>query len=299
MKIIITGGAGFIGTSLARLLVKNHQVTIFDQRKPHIDNINFLYGDIKNSQEVIESIKNCDVVIHLAATLGVINTEENPVLTLDTNMGGTKNVLEACRINDIKKIIFSSSSEVYGEPLKVPMEESDMPIPMTTYGVSKFAAEEYIKAYWRNYGIRYTIFRLFNVYGDEQATDWVLPEFVDKAMKNDDITIHGDGTQVRAFCYVSDVAEAFSSVLTKADGEIINVGNDTEPISIRGLAEKIVSISKSKSSIKFIPFEKSNRNRIEILRRIPSIEKAKKLLEYKPKVSLEEGIIKVINRRGR
>lgn len=299
MKIIITGGAGFIGTNLARLLVKNHQVTIFDQRKPHIDNIDFLYGDIKNSGEVIESIKNCDIVIHLAATLGVINTEENPVLTLDTNMGGTKNVLEACRINNIKKIIFSSSSEVYGEPLKVPMEESDMPIPMTTYGVSKFAAEEYIKAYWRNYGIKYTIFRLFNVYGDEQATDWVLPEFVDKAMKNDDITIHGDGSQIRAFCYVSDVADAFSSVLTKADGEIINVGNDTEPISIKGLAEKIISISKSKSTIKFIPFEKSNRNRIEILRRVPNIEKAKQLLGYKPKVSLEEGIIKVISRRER
>jgi nucleoside-diphosphate-sugar epimerase len=140
---------------------------------------------------------------------------------------------------------------------------------------------------------------LFNVYGDEQATDWVLPEFVDKAMKNNDIIIHGDGSQVRSFCHVSDVAEAFSSVLTKADGEIINVGNDTEPISIKGLAEKIILISKSKSSIKFIPFEKSNRNRIEILKRVPSIEKAKRLLGYKPKVSLEEGIIKVINRRER
>lgn len=299
MKIIITGGAGFIGTSLARLLVKNHQVTIFDQREPHIDNINFLYGDIKNSRDVIESIKDCDVVIHLAATLGVINTEENPVLTLDTNMGGTKNVLEACRINNIKKIIFSSSSEVYGEPVKVPMEECDKPVPITTYGISKFAAEEYIKAYGRNYGILYTIFRLFNVYGDEQTTDWVLPEFVEKAVKNNEIIIHGDGSQIRAFCYVSDVADALSSVLTKADGETINVGNDTEPISIKELAEKIILISKSKSSIKFIPFEKSNRNRIEILRRIPSIEKSKRLLGYEPKVSLEEGIIKVINRRER
>ncbi len=140
---------------------------------------------------------------------------------------------------------------------------------------------------------------MFNVYGDEQATDWVLPEFVDKAIKNNDIVIHGDGSQIRAFCYVSDIAEAFSSVLTKADSETINVGNDTEPISIKELAEKIISISKSKSSIKFIPFEKSNRNRVEILRRIPSIEKARQLLGYKPKVSLEEGIIKVINKRKR
>lgn len=297
MKIIITGGAGFIGSNIARTLKKNHSVTIFDFRKPTNIDCEFLQGDIKDSKTVINSIKDCDVVIHLAATLGVINTEANPVLTLDTNMGGTKNVLEACRINKIKKIIFSSSSEVYGEPLKIPMDENDKPIPITTYGISKFAAEEYIKAYSKNYDLKYTIFRLFNVYGDEQATDWVLPEFVSKAITNQDIIIHGDGSQIRAFCYVTDISNAFALALDKADGQLINVGNDSEPISIKELASRIIKLAESKSTIKFIPFEESKRNRNEIMVRIPNIEKARKLLGYQPTISLDEGILKVIKKR--
>ena len=274
MKIVITGGSGFIGSNIAKLLKNQHEVTIFDLKKENSD-VDFIQGNIKDSKCVIDSLKNFDVVIHLAATLGVINTEENPVLTLDTNTGGTKNVLEACRINNIKKIIFSSSSEVYGEPIKIPMEETDNPIPITTYG----------------------IFRLFNVYGDDQATDWVLPEFVSKALTNQNIVIHGDGTQIRAFCYVTDVAEAFSKTLEKGNGETINIGNDSEPISIKELAFKIVKVSKSKSNIEFISFEESKRNRMEILKRIPSIQKAKKILGYEPKISLEEGIKKVIEKR--
>lgn len=297
MKIIVTGGAGFIGSNIVRNLSNNHDVTIFDYKKPaNIDN-EFIQGDIKDPENVIDSIRDCDIVIHLAATLGVINTEENPVLTLDTNMGGTKNVLEACRINKIKKIIFSSSSEVYGEPIKIPMDENDKPIPITTYGISKFAAEEYIKAYSRNYGLQYTIFRLFNVYGDEQATDWVLPEFVNKAISNENINIHGDGSQIRAFCYVTDVANAFALALDKANSQLINIGNNNEPISIKELASKIIRLAESKSSIKFIPFEESKRNRNEIMVRIPNIEKAKTLLGYQPTISLDEGILKVIKKR--
>ncbi len=297
MKIIVTGGSGFIGSNVVKNLSKNHEVKIFDFKKPaNLDN-EFIQGDIKDTKNVIDSIKDCDVVIHLAATLGVIHTEENPVLTLDTNLGGTKNVLEACRINKIKKIIFSSSSEVYGEPLKIPMNEDDKPIPITTYGVSKFAAEEYIKAYSRNFGLEYTMFRLFNVYGDEQATDWVLPEFVSRAIANKDIIVHGNGSQTRAFCYVTDIANAFSLALDKANGQLINIGNNNEPIIIKELAEKIIGLASSQSSVKFIPFEESKRNRNEILIRIPSIEKAKKLLEYKPDISLEEGILKVIKKQ--
>ncbi len=294
MKVIVTGGAGFIGSSVVRNLSKNHDVKIFDFKKSKMANNEFIQGDIKNAEYVINSIKDCDVVIHLAATLGVINTEENPVMTLDTNMGGTKNVLEACRINKIKKIIFSSSSEVYGEPVKIPMEEKDKPIPITTYGISKFAAEEYIKAYARNYGLQYTMFRLFNVYGEQQATDWVLPEFVSKAIKNEDIIVHGGGTQTRAFCYVTDISNAFSLALDKANGHLINIGNNTEPISIKELAHKIIRLANSKSNVKFIPFEESKRNRNEIMVRIPNIQKAKEILGFVPKISLDEGILKVI-----
>jgi len=295
MKITITGGSGFIGSSLVKSLLKE-QITIFDTKKPKF-NVNFVEGNINNIDNVIVATKDADVVIHLAAALGVINTERNPVKTLDTNIVGTRNVLESCRLNDVKKIIFSSSSEVYGEPIKVPISESDKPIPITTYGISKLAAEEYIKSYSKSYGIRYTILRLFNVYGDEQGTQWVVPEFVSKAVNNDDIIIHGTGSQIRAFCYVTDVANAFRITLEKGDGETFNIGNDKEPISIKNLAERVISLADSKSSIRSIPFEKSDRNRSEIMNRAPNIEKAVKLLGYHPVVSLDEGILQIIRNK--
>ena len=295
MKITITGGSGFIGSSLVKSLLKE-QITIFNTKKPKF-NVNFVEGNINNIDNVIVATKDADVVIHLAAALGVINTERNPVKTLDTNIVGTRNVLESCRLNDVKKIIFSSSSEVYGEPIKVPISESDKPIPITTYGISKLAAEEYIKSYSKSYGIRYTILRLFNVYGDEQGTQWVVPEFVSKAVNNDDIIIHGTGSQIRAFCYVTDVANAFRITLEKGDGETFNIGNDKEPISIKNLAERVISLADSKSSIRSIPFEKSDRNRSEIMNRAPNIEKAVKLLGYHPVVSLDEGILQIIRNK--
>ena len=296
MRIIITGGSGFIGSYLAMQLKQEHDVTIFDVKK-NVSDINFIEGDVTNLENVKNSIVNCDLVIHLAAALGVVNVEKDPIQTLDINLGGTKNVLEACRINNIKKIIFSSSSEIYGEPVKIPIKENDPITPITTYGISKLASEEYIKSYSRSYGIQYTIFRLFNVYGAMQDTQWVLPAFVDKAISNKLISIHSDGSQVRAFCYVSDIVDAFQSVLQTANGEIINVGNDSNPISIKELAEKIISLTNSESEIKFIPFEESNRNRTEIMKRIPDINKAKKILNYSPKITLDEGIKKVVKHR--
>ena len=296
MKIIITGGSGFIGSYLAMQLKQEHDVTIFDVKK-NMSDINFIKGDVTNLENVKNSIVNCDLVIHLAAALGVVNVEKDPIQTLNINLGGTKNVLEACRINNIKKIIFSSSSEIYGEPAKIPIKENDPITPITTYGISKLASEEYIKSYSKSYGIQYTIFRLFNVYGAMQDTQWVLPAFVDKAISNKLISIHSDGSQVRAFCYVSDIADAFQSVLQTANGEIINVGNDSNPISIKELAEKIISLTNSESEIKFIPFEESNRNRTEIMKRIPDINKAKKILNYSPKITLDEGIKKVVKHR--
>ena len=296
MKIIITGGSGFIGSHLAAQLKKEHNVTIFDVKK-NVSDIDFIEGDVTNLDSVKNSITDCDLVIHLAASLGVVNVERDPVQTLNINLGGTKNVLEACRINNIKKIIFSSSSEIYGEPTKIPIKENDPITPITTYGISKLASEEYIKSYSKSYGMQYTIFRLFNVYGAMQDTQWVLPAFVDEAISNKPINVHSDGSQVRAFCYVSDIANALESALKTANGEIINIGNDTDPISIKELAEKIISLTNSQSEIKFVPFEESNRNRTEIMKRIPDINKAKKILNYSPKITLDEGIEKVAKHR--
>ncbi len=297
MRVLVTGGSGLIGSTIVKqLLDAGHDVSVFDIKKSKHQECEFFEGDITNSERIKDVVKGHDVVIHLAATLGVINTETNPVKTLDTNMGGTRNVLEACKIHGVKKIIFSSSSEVYGEPTKIPINELDKPIPITTYGIAKFAAEEYIKAYSRNFNLNYTIFRLFNVYGDEQAVDWVLPEFVNKAIQDQDIIIHGDGSQTRCFCHVSDVANAFTLALDKAEGEIINVGNNFEPISIKDLALKIIKLTNSRSELRFQSFEESKRNRNEIMKRMPDIEKAKMKLGYKPTINLEEGIMKVVNK---
>ena len=297
MKVLVTGGSGLIGSTIVRRLLDiGHDVGVFDIKKTKHQDCDYFDGDITDPDITKNVVKGYDVVIHLAATLGVINTETNPVRTLDTNMGGTKNVLEGCKVHGVKKIIFSSSSEVYGEPTKIPINERDKPIPITTYGVAKFAAEEYIKAYSRNFDLGYTIFRLFNVYGDEQAVDWVIPEFVSKAIQDQDIIIHGDGSQTRCFCHVSDIANAFTLALEKADGEIINVGNNSEPISIKDLALKIIKLTNSKSKLKFLPFEESKRNRNEIMKRMPDIEKARMKLDYEPVISLEEGIMKVIKK---
>lgn len=296
MKITITGGGGFIGSNLVNVFKNKHEISIIDVKKSVVEGVNFFEGNITDKQLILDATRNSDIVIHLAAALGVVNTEKNPVFTLDTNIIGTKNILEACRINNVKKIIFSSSSEVYGEPLKTPISENDRVIPITNYGISKLAGEEYIKAYSKNYGLKFTIFRLFNVYGEQQGDAWVIPEFVSKAVKNQKIIIHGDGSQIRAFCHVSDVCKAFLSALDKGNFEIFNIGNNKEPLSIRKLAEKIILLSNSNSNIDYIPFEKSNRNRTEIMTRIPNIEKAKKILGYNPEISLDEGLKSIIKK---
>jgi|TARA_B100001540_G_scaffold39663_2_gene35226 UDP-glucose 4-epimerase len=299
MNIAITGGAGLIGTELCKIFNQKHNVTVLDFKEPKISEINFIKIDIENTQEIIDSTKEMDVIIHLAAALGVIETEKNPVRTLDVNSIGTKNVLEACRTNNIKKIIFSSSSEIYGEPEHIPIKETDRITPITTYGISKLMAEEYIKSYSKAHGINYTIFRLFNVYGEEQANRWVVPEFVKKIVNDGEVTIHGDGNQIRAFCHVSDIANAFSYALEKGDNQIFNIGNNLEPISIKELANRIISLSKSKSQIKFISFDDSSRNRKEIINRAPDISKAMEILEYKPKVTLDDGLTRVIKKHSK
>ena len=141
MKILITGGAGFIGSHLTKLLSIDNDVIIYDIKQPKQGNVDSIIGDVNNLEKNLESCTNIDVVIHLAASVGVENTETDPINTMNSNILGTKNILEFCKTNKVKKIILASSSEVYGEPIKIPIEESQTPIPITTYGVSKLAGE--------------------------------------------------------------------------------------------------------------------------------------------------------------
>ena len=189
MKILITGGAGFIGSRLYQLLESQHHVTIFDITKPSDSNVNFVLGSIHDNEKLSSAVEVCDIVIHLAAAVGVKNTENNPINTLDTNIIGTKNILESCSKHKIKKIIFSSSSEVYGEPKQIPIDESQTPIPITTYGVSKLAGEEYVKTYAKNSDFNYTILRFFNAVGPKQSLAFVMTEFINNALNNHPIII--------------------------------------------------------------------------------------------------------------
>jgi len=293
MKILVTGGSGFIGRHLTESLSKEHNVSILDICPPK-NNVNFIEANIINFNEIKNILNDFDIVIHLAALVGVESSENDPIKTLEFNINGTKNVLEACRNSNIKKIIFSSSSEIYGQPLSVPIKESDPLIPITTYGISKLAAEEYVKSYSKMYGINYTILRFFNAYGPNQSSNFVISRFTNLALENRPITIHADGSQIRAFCHIEDIVRGIKLVLEKCNNEIFNIGNDSEPICIRDLSQKIISMTNSKSQQIFVPFEKSNRNRYEILTRIPVIDKAKNILNYHPKISLEDGIQSII-----
>ncbi len=289
MKILITGGTGFIGSHLTQFLKKDNDITIYDVKKPIEKDVKFILGDILDEQKILQSFQDFDVIIHLAATVGVENTETNPVLTLNTNILGTKNILEACKKHNIKKVILASSSEIYGEPRKVPIDETQTPIPITTYGISKLASEEYLKSYAKTCGFNYSILRFFNVVGPKQSSRFVLPEFIKNALNNKPLAIHGNGLQIRAFCHIADICQGIEKSICKGDGEIFNIGNDLEPITIENLAKKVISVLNSQSTIKYISFEKSGRNREqEIMTRIPSIQKAKKILSYQPEHNLKE-----------
>ena len=289
MKILITGGTGFIGSHLTQFLKKDNDITIYDVKKPIEKDVKFILGDILDEQKILQSFQDFDAIIHLAATVGVKNTETNPVLSLNTNILGTKNILEACKKHNIKKVILASSSEIYGEPRKVPIDEIQTPIPITTYGISKLASEEYLKSYAKTCGFNYSILRFFNVVGPKQSSRFVLPEFIKNALNNKPLVIHGNGLQIRAFCHIADICQGIEKSICKGDGEIFNIGNDLEPITIENLAKKVISVLNSQSTIKYISFEKSGRNREqEIMTRIPSIQKAKKILSYRPEHNLKE-----------
>ena len=199
--------------------------------------------------------------------------------------------------NKVKKIIFSSSSEVYGEQEKFPISENASLTPKSNYGISKIAGEEYVKAYSQLYDLKFNICRFFNLYGLGQKTDFVMPKFA-KAIKNGKpIKVYGDGKQIRSYCHVNDAANGIVNILKKGqDNSIYNVGNDAEPISVLDLAQKMVNISKKNIKIEKVPFEQSDRksNR-EIFRRQPSIEKLKKQTKYIPKIKLEIGIKEVLS----
>lgn len=303
-KVFVTGSSGLIGSQLvSRLLEEKYKVICYDVKSPkkkiYNNNIKFFNGSILDKKKLKKSIGNSEFIIHLAAYLGVKNTEDNKLNCLDINIEGTKNLLEIAKSKKIKKFIFASSSEIYGEQKKFPINESAEPKLKSIYGLSKIVSENYVKSYNQKYNLNYNIIRFFNVYGNEQNKHFVITKFVNQLKKNKPLKIFGKGNQVRSFCHVKDAINGLIKVLKLGKkNTTYNVGNNLEPISIMNLSKKIIKFSKLRGKIKKIKFENSDRSKErEINKRIPDIKLIKLHTNYKPMISIKEGIIGILKQK--
>ena len=285
MKIFITGGNGLIGNKVCTILKKTgHKIVSFDTtiKTEARKNITFVKGDILKEKDLnrVLNKQKFDILLHFQVKLGVEKTEKNGLDCLTVNIEGTKNILRACVKHKIKRVIFASSSEVYGNGTNKPIIESSELMPKSSYGVSKLAGESYVKAFHEKFGLKYNILRFFNVYGPDQRDDFVISKFKKNINDIKPIKIFGNGKQIRAFCHVDDAAKAVNLVISKGKkNQIYNIGNDSEPIQIINLAKKMVQSSKKRIKILKVPFVKSDRSfDREIFTRQPNIKKSSNIL---------------------
>lgn len=291
MNILITGGSGFIGGAIFKKLKKKHNLYIYDKSKPKFKT-KFIKGNLNEKRKLSVLIKKnkIDCIIHLAASLGVKDTENNPSKVLSVNIGGTKNLLESISGSKVKLVLFSSSSEIYGDTNKKGVKENSNFKPKSVYAHTKIIGEELIKAYSKIYKYEYLIFRFFNVCGFGQKKDFVISKFISNAKKNKLIYVYGNGQQKRCFCHVDDATNAIMKLLkSKNRNDTYNIGNNNQPISMINLAKLISKSFEEKIMIKKIPFNQSDRTKKrEIYFRKPDLSKIKKAINYKPKINLEK-----------
>jgi UDP-glucuronate decarboxylase len=305
-RILVTGGAGFIGSGIAAKLAMDpdNYVVIIDnlhtgtqEKLPESknNNIKFIKADVNDFRD-ISSVFNSyrfDFVFHFAALVGVKRTLEYPVMVLN-DITGIKNVLNLSKNTGVQRIYFSSSSEVYGEPVEFPQNEHTTPLnSRLPYAIVKNVGEAYLRAYKQEFDLDFTIFRFFNTYGPKQSKDFVMSKFLYAALHNKDITIYGDGSQTRTFCYIDDNVDACLSAFynEKMINDVVNIGTDDE-ISILELAHKVIEVSGSKSKIVHVAALKEG----DMTRRCPDNSKMKQLLN-RPLTPLEDGIRMLIQSR--
>ena len=297
-SILVTGGAGNIGSALVRALVKrpDTEVVVADnlltgsEEKVRIDarNLTFVKSDVNDFNDISPLFYRFRFthVFHFAAVVGVQRTLQNPLLVL-RDITGVENVLRLSKNTGVRRVYFSSSSEVYGEPFEIPQNENTTPLnSRLPYAVVKNVGEAYLRTYEREYGLPYTIFRFFNTYGPRQSEDFVLPRFVRAALAGAPLKVYGDGSQTRTFCYVDDTVDACMAVHDHGACEnyVINIGSDVE-ISILELARTVIRSVGSSSAIEHLPPLPEG----DMTRRCPDTRKMNKLLK-RPLVPLEEGI---------
>lgn len=298
-KILVTGGAGNVGSALVEKLIqdKNNFVVIVDNLSTgflsklpsdEFDNWKFIKADVNDYRDISAIMLAYDFhyVFHFAAVVGVMRTQENPVSVLD-DISGIKHVLKLSKNSSVKHVFFSSSSEVYGEPVELPQHEHRTPLnSRVPYAVVKNVGECFFRSYQQEFGLEYTIFRFFNTYGPNQSTDFVVSKFLAAALKNEDITIYGDGSQTRTFTYVDDTVDTIVKIMNNRllVNDVINIGSD-KLMTVIDLAKLVISLSGSKSNIVHLPPLKEG----DMTRRQPDNQKMREILG-RDLVSIEEGI---------
>lgn len=298
MKVLITGGAGFIGSHLVSYLVsQGNEVVVLDNLlrgnkiEPSVfEQITFVEGDVKDAALVNELSKGCQHIYHLAAILGVDIVADNPVETMDTEVIGTRNVVNAALKNNVKKVIYASTSGVYGHTaIEKSVDEDLMIDPRTSYAMAKRYNEIYLKAVYEEKGLESISLRFFNVYGARQDQRMVIPRFFEQAKNNEPITVFGTGKQTRDFTNVNETVKAAVLLAEKSRGsEIYNIANETE-MTIYELAHFIKDITGSSSEIHLVESPKK-RYDYEVERRVGSSEKLFKTTGFKPNTSIKIGL---------
>lgn len=315
MRTLVTGGAGFIGSHLIdNLLALGHSVVAIDnlstgshsniQHLIHHPEFEFVLGSVLDPDLVEDNVAGCDVVYHLAAAVGVRLIVERPLESLLTNIKGAETVLEMAHRHG-RKVLVTSSSEIYGKSLDCPLKEDGdrlLGSPLVgrwSYSTSKAVDEVLAHAYWRTKGLPTVIARLFNTVGPRQSPDYgmVIPRFVKAALSSKDLQVFGSGTQTRCFGYVGDIVPAMIKLMdsVEAEGQAVNLGS-TEEVTIHELAELVISLTGSRSRIQLVPYDDAYESDFEdMLRRVPDIAKARKLIGFEPATSLEEIVQEMID----
>ncbi len=304
--ILITGGAGFIGSSLAERLCDRNRVTLFDNMHRNAlegsgllehPNVNLVVGDVMDADSIGRAVADADIVVHMASIAGVDTVMKNPTLTMRVSLVGTMNALEAARESGrCRRFVDFSTSEVFGKYAYKVTEGDATSLGAVgearwTYAVSKLATEHLALSYQKQYGLPTVSIRPFNIYGPRQVGEGAVHHFIARALRNDVITIHGDGSQIRSWCYIDDIVDGVLTAMESeaAVGHAFNIGNPRSTLTIYRLAREIVQLAGSESEFVFEPIERTD---VEL--RIPNIDKARELLEYRPRISLEEGLRRTI-----
>jgi UDP-glucuronate decarboxylase len=302
-NILVTGGAGFVGSALVEELIKdkNNFVVVVDNLltgtrgklpKAEHNNLKFIQCDLNNEDEIrsVFHTFSFSYVFHYAALVGVKRTLENPVSVLN-DIDGIRNILNLSKNTGVKRVIYSSSSEVYGEPVEYPQNEETTPLnSRLPYAIVKNIGEAFLKSYKQEFGLDYTVFRFFNTYGSKQAKDFVISKFINAALTDNDITVYGDGSQTRTFCFVdNNIKATITAAFSEAyKNRTINIGSNIET-SILELAQLIIKLTNSKSKIKHLPPLEEG----DMTRRNPDITIMKELLNQ-DLIPLEKGLEKLL-----